>query len=551
MAAMLHSNTHALTARFQQVLRNQFSMVDHRHRSVTDAYKARVTTAMLAAQRKLDRLRDQLAEAHRTIADLERQVLTVDALQHDNEALRDQIVQIEARHDDEKDKLNAKVKFLRSLIAQNGTDPSATAAPSSMRDQKRRSTSGRKTTSPTKAPVRPARRAASVASTTATVPDALVASDAGRTRKSTSSAVPQPEADDAVDPEASAKPPPSASDNAEPIAEEGVADDGGSDDDDDDDEQPNSEAEKLLLELEKKQEKLAELMEQNRLLSESGRQLTSENGVLHERLAATAEELHESRQHLQAETRRMTTLIEQLQKKIADDEASVTRLTESEHHATAVLKKTLNDMKVSQEAASEHIASLKSEVARLAGTLKRCRRSSMSRSLLFQAHLMQMERSVLLCNKIDEYLALHLTCRTCFNVFRKPQVLYPCGHTICETCIESIKDVDSGRILCNDCSGICESITVSNTVLDAILSQFNWWKVSLGDIRLKREAARDTLKTSEDADDDGVFEYARAVSDTANEANPLLRKSIATLSNARRQHTRTGTSTLPPIIHPK
>eukprot|EP00474_Spongospora_subterranea_P001152 CRZ01610.1 hypothetical protein [Spongospora subterranea] len=126
------------------------------------------------------------------------------------------------------------------------------------------------------------------------------------------------------------------------------------------------------------------------------------------------------------------------------------------------------------------------------------------RSLLFQAHVTQMRRSIGICDKIDEYLNAQLTCKECFNTMKKPQVLYPCGHSVCEGCVDALRDNETGRLVCNDCNGICE----------------------LGDMRKKILGAEDALSGSAMGD----IKFAHALSEQANEANPMLRQSLARLN---------------------
>lgn len=128
------------------------------------------------------------------------------------------------------------------------------------------------------------------------------------------------------------------------------------------------------------------------------------------------------------------------------------------------------------------------------------------KSLWFRTQLLKMERIVKLAAQMDVFLMPELTCPQCVEVFKFPQTLHPCGHTMCGKCITEFKNDQnnkSGNMVCFECKQQSTS-QIPNHTIDGILSRYDWWQVVLLDCRsqlhLTAEAeAKTKNKTTQNA----------------------------------------------------
>ena len=99
----------------------------------------------------------------------------------------------------------------------------------------------------------------------------------------------------------------------------------------------------------------------------------------------------------------------------------------------------------------------------------------------------------------------------CLDLFKFPQTLYPCGHTMCLRCINQLKNARDNRerqLVCFECKSVCDAYA-PNHVVDGVLSRsacvcldvqtklvnpfrrnpscldcrYGWWMVVLSDCR--------------------------------------------------------------------
>eukprot|EP00388_Colpodella_angusta_P021766 GDKJ01055369.1.p1 GENE.GDKJ01055369.1~~GDKJ01055369.1.p1 ORF type:complete len:289 (-),score=12.67 GDKJ01055369.1:28-894(-) len=78
--------------------------------------------------------------------------------------------------------------------------------------------------------------------------------------------------------------------------------------------------------------------------------------------------------------------------------------------------------------------------------------------------------------------ALHLhwslqaecTCKACLKPFTNPHTMWPCGHTLCEECIERVPNsVSEDTLRCSECGALSEGDPIPHAVISAIVNHQN------------------------------------------------------------------------------
>ncbi|ORX60012.1 hypothetical protein BCR36DRAFT_579459 [Piromyces finnis] len=80
--------------------------------------------------------------------------------------------------------------------------------------------------------------------------------------------------------------------------------------------------------------------------------------------------------------------------------------------------------------------------------------------------------------KINEYilteekLEIMFICPRCLNILKDPVTLYPCGHTYCKECMETIKEENYNSLYCQECTIPVKSL-FDNKILNRICNEFS------------------------------------------------------------------------------
>jgi hypothetical protein len=111
-----------------------------------------------------------------------------------------------------------------------------------------------------------------------------------------------------------------------------------------------------------------------------------------------------------------------------------------------------------QQLQAELVASKEDQFA----SLRMLKRRLVLKSIWFRTQLIKLERLQELCMGLDHYLKPELTCPCCLEIFKYPQSLSPCGHSMCADCVNTVRAMERGRR--EECGGGMTQRTASNTV---------------------------------------------------------------------------------------
>ena len=80
------------------------------------------------------------------------------------------------------------------------------------------------------------------------------------------------------------------------------------------------------------------------------------------------------------------------------------------------------------------------------------------------------------CRMLDDLIRPEITCKYCFEILNEPQVLFPCGHTFCDTCIDQMESKLSGLVVCSLCQAQVPRVDVcGNLALAQLCPRYTWW----------------------------------------------------------------------------
>eukprot|EP00947_MAST-08B_sp_MAST-8B-sp1_P006691 g6691.t1 len=122
------------------------------------------------------------------------------------------------------------------------------------------------------------------------------------------------------------------------------------------------------------------------------------------------------------------------------------------------------------------------------------------------------ESSLRLCMTLDDLVRPDLTCKACLSILVKPQLLFPCSHTFCLSCLGSLRRMVGGSqfYVCPECSNKCSIDSVcTNTALNSLCSKYTWWQIPLAGMRNMHKRATTMVAGEpsstliEEEDDDG------------------------------------------------
>jgi hypothetical protein len=92
---------------------------------------------------------------------------------------------------------------------------------------------------------------------------------------------------------------------------------------------------------------------------------------------------------------------------------------------------------------------------------------------------------------IEESLETNYTCLTCVGVFKSPMTCVPCGHTYCQTCLET--NCKGGQVLCRECGDVPVRQYVAALQLDSLACKFEFKLSALRDLQTLCEGKEVTV----------------------------------------------------------
>eukprot|EP00455_Lapot_gusevi_P047458 TRINITY_DN6417_c0_g4_i1.p1 TRINITY_DN6417_c0_g4~~TRINITY_DN6417_c0_g4_i1.p1 ORF type:complete len:276 (-),score=37.95 TRINITY_DN6417_c0_g4_i1:20-847(-) len=108
------------------------------------------------------------------------------------------------------------------------------------------------------------------------------------------------------------------------------------------------------------------------------------------------------------------------------------------------------------------------------------------REKLFYEQFHRMLDAISRCLQLGDNLKVDLICKTCWRLFEKPVLFWPCGHTICGPCLQA-SERERGQLVCVECSEFVSRQTrymaLSNKLLEKIIQKYHQCLVPIQSIR--------------------------------------------------------------------
>eukprot|EP00455_Lapot_gusevi_P017879 TRINITY_DN19678_c0_g1_i4.p1 TRINITY_DN19678_c0_g1~~TRINITY_DN19678_c0_g1_i4.p1 ORF type:complete len:423 (-),score=55.49 TRINITY_DN19678_c0_g1_i4:111-1379(-) len=207
------------------------------------------------------------------------------------------------------------------------------------------------------------------------------------------------------------------------------------------------------------------------LVQEAMHPLQKEISVLQKTLKSKKEEISLLKEQL-GQTNMLQERINQLNKILEQARAEI----EGKNRTIDELHKT---MKLLESESDEISASANNRI-------KAVRRRLLIRSVWFRSQLVRLEKLVKACSQIDEFIRPEVTCPACLSMYTKPVLLSTCGHTLCRDCVEESRSRHEGNIYCESCKKLFPESLVQisqNLLVEGICARYDWWRISLQDLR--------------------------------------------------------------------
>ena len=88
----------------------------------------------------------------------------------------------------------------------------------------------------------------------------------------------------------------------------------------------------------------------------------------------------------------------------------------------------------------------------------------------------QMKQTLKQCHMLEELIRPEITCNNCFDVLKDAQILYPCGHSFCDKCVDQMERPEDAMVVCALCQTLVpRADTCPNVSLQAICPRVAWW----------------------------------------------------------------------------
>jgi hypothetical protein len=96
----------------------------------------------------------------------------------------------------------------------------------------------------------------------------------------------------------------------------------------------------------------------------------------------------------------------------------------------------------------------------------------------------QMKKTLKQCHMLEELIRPEITCNNCFEILTDAQVLYPCGHSFCDDCVDQMERPEDAMIVCQVCQALVpRADTCPNISLQAICPRVAWWSEPISQLK--------------------------------------------------------------------
>ena len=101
-----------------------------------------------------------------------------------------------------------------------------------------------------------------------------------------------------------------------------------------------------------------------------------------------------------------------------------------------------------------------------------------------QGAAVQMKKTLKQCHMLEELIRPEITCNSCFDILENAQVLYPCGHSFCDKCIDQMERPEDSMVVCLVCQALVPRVdTCPNVSLQAICPRVAWWSEPISTLK--------------------------------------------------------------------
>jgi predicted nucleic acid-binding Zn-ribbon protein len=163
---------------------------------------------------------------------------------------------------------------------------------------------------------------------------------------------------------------------------------------------------------------------------------------------------------------------------LSKDQAETSLLAASTKSAAA--HEELMQTKSSLRAANTEIESFLSQASRAQAERAKMQRNVEESETKINAQLREvaltMKQTLKQCHMLEELIRPEITCNHCMEILKDAQVLYPCGHSFCDACVDEMERESDQCIVCSLCQTVVpRADSCPNVALQAICPRVAWW----------------------------------------------------------------------------
>lgn len=90
--------------------------------------------------------------------------------------------------------------------------------------------------------------------------------------------------------------------------------------------------------------------------------------------------------------------------------------------------------------------------------------------------LSSMHDAIQICRNLEDLIRPEISCQYCFEVMTNACVLFPCGHSFCDACVDKMEREHDRQVVCYDCKTVLpRADTAVNQVVNGICNRYDWW----------------------------------------------------------------------------
>ena len=141
----------------------------------------------------------------------------------------------------------------------------------------------------------------------------------------------------------------------------------------------------------------------------------------------------------------------------------------------------ITDLQTENEKLTKDTVSLRSESARVRQEVAT---SEAKINAQLKGAAIQMKKTLKQCHMLEELIRPEITCNNCFEVLKDAQILYPCGHSFCDHCVDQMERPEDAMIVCQLCQALVpRADTCPNISLQAICPRVAWWSEPISQLK--------------------------------------------------------------------